>query len=80
MMFQLEEERKVTANLSRTLELEKRKVTIFFCNRRQISARWIVLSKEPSAADQDGNGDDDDDNGFDDDECADDGLCKGGEP
>ena len=26
MMFQLEEERKVTANLSRTLELEKRKV------------------------------------------------------
>ena len=77
MMFQLEEERKVTANLSRTLELEKRKVTIFFCNQRQISARWIVLSKEPSAADQDGNGDDDDDddNGFDND-----GLCKGGEP
>ena len=30
MMFQLEEERKVTANLSRTLELEKRKVTISF--------------------------------------------------
>ena len=29
-MFQLEEERKVTANLSRTLELEKRKVTISF--------------------------------------------------
>merc|ERR1711962_1765086 len=28
MMFQLEEERKVTANLSRTLELEKRKVEI----------------------------------------------------
>ena len=26
MMFQLEEERKVTANLSRTLELERRKV------------------------------------------------------
>ena len=46
----------------------------FFCDHRQISARWIVLSKEPSAADQDGNGDDDD-NGFDDD-----GACKGGEP
>ena len=29
MMFQLEEERKVTANLSRTLELEKRKVSQF---------------------------------------------------
>ena len=28
MMFQLEEERKVTANLSRTLELEKRKVRL----------------------------------------------------
>ena len=44
----------------------------FFCDHRQIYARWI-----------DGNGDDDDnddDNGFDDDECADDGLCKGGEP
>ena len=43
----------------------------FFCDHRQISARWM-----------DGNSDDDDDddNGFDDDECADDGLCKGGEP
>ena len=66
MMFQLEEERKVTANLSRTLELEKRKVTISFAIKYQISARWM---------DGNGNDDDDDDNGFDDD-----GLCKGGEP
>lgn len=33
MMFQLEEERKVTANLSRSLELERRKVSCNQSNR-----------------------------------------------
>ena len=48
MMFQLEEERKVTANLSRTLELEKRKVTIFFCEidsfeQRAVQKIWMAM-------------------------------------
>ena len=47
-MFQLEEERKVTANLSRTLELEKRKVTIFFCEidsfeQRAVQKIWMAM-------------------------------------
>ena len=37
MMFQLEEERKVTANMSRSLELEKRKVS-----------SWIFSHKCPT--------------------------------
>ena len=43
-MFQLEEERKVTANLSRTLELEKRKVTISFAIiGKYLQDRWIPI-------------------------------------
>ena len=47
MMFQLEEERKVTANLSRTLELEKRKVTISFAIiGKYMRDGWMIIGRD----------------------------------
>ena len=45
MMFQLEEERKVTANLSRTLELEKRKVESLEQKAKCGSSKWSAGSR-----------------------------------